>query len=116
MTNPNTFDPALVQMLTALGSMPERQDLLKTQMQYGREDSQMPMPAGMRVGGTYIASSPLEHLATALNQGVGGQRQARATQGLEQSFGQQDTARATYGDSVLRMLQQMAGGSRWEEP
>lgn len=116
----NVYDPALIQMLTQLGSMPERQDLMRTQMQYGRDDSQTPMPAGMRVGGTYIASSPLEHLAAALKQGIGGYRQGQATQGLQQSFGQQDQARNQYGNEVLRMLQQMAaqrgGGSSWEEP
>lgn len=114
----NTYDPALIQMLTQLGSMPERQDLLRTQMQYGREDTQAPMPQGMRVGGTYIASSPLEHLAAAIKQGVGSYRQGKATQGLHESFGQQDAARGQYGNEVLRMLQQMAqgGGSTWEEP
>ena len=114
----NTYDPALIQMLTQLGSMPERQDLLRQQMQYGREDSQAQSPQGMRVGGTYIASSPLEHLAAALKQGMGAYQQRKAAEGLQGTFGQQDQARGQYGDQVLQMLQRMAqgGGSAWEEP
>ena len=106
MNDPNVYDPSLIQQLVAMGAIPEQQDLAKQKMAWGREDSQMPMPAGMRVGGTYIASSPLEHLAAALKSGMGYAKQGQATGELRGLIGQQTEGRSNYAQELLRALGQ----------
>lgn len=104
MDGANVWDPALVQQLIALSSAPDQQQALQQRIQFGREDSQTPMPQGMRVGGTYVASSPLEHLAAALKQGVGLAQQRNAQGGLDESIQQQTQGRQAYGDMLGRLL------------
>lgn len=102
------MDPqAVIAQIGGLQSQPDRQALMQQQFAQGVQQQGTPSAEGMRVGGTYVAASPLEHLATALTRARGMQQQQQATQGLQRSFDTQDAGRATYrtmaiGDEARR--------------
>ena len=105
MADSNVYDPAaLAEAMARLSMAPEQQGLMKQRMQYGREDSQSQMPQGMRVGGTYVASSPLEHIAAALQRGIGLGQQRGAMGDMQGLTAQSGGDRLAY---IRQMLQQM---------
>lgn len=66
-------DPYTQQIIGA-GQIDDRIRLLMQSMQRARELQNAPSARGMSVGGTYVASSPLEHLAAAMSRYRGGKR------------------------------------------
>lgn len=102
----NVFDPALLEEMTRLGSVPDRQELLKQRIIAGRGASQTPTPQGASVGGTYMAASPLEHMASALQRAMGYGQVGQGNAGMEASFGQQDKGRLAYAQALARAMQQ----------
>src|SRR5438445_738011 len=69
------MDPELLKALTDAGMTEEQLRLLAPQLQMGQEMMQPQHAQGREVGAgpfrTFVASSPLEHLANAMREGVG---------------------------------------------
>lgn len=77
----------LIQQMAALGISPEQLGLYGKQMGRGEQLADTPMAQGRHVGNTYVASSPLEHLATAMRQYQGQKMQGQAVQGYQAQLG-----------------------------
>lgn len=101
----NVWDPALVQQLVALGGIPDQQALAMKRMEMGREDSTAQMPRGYQVGNTYMAASPMEHLAAALQRGMGVARQMGGEREYRDLIGQQAHGRNAYAAALARLFQ-----------
>lgn len=65
------FDPRLLQSMIDAGLVDEKDAALKDQLATARALRGTQMPQGRMVGNVFVASSPLEMAAAALNQGVG---------------------------------------------
>lgn len=102
----NMWDPALVQQLVSLGGIPDQQAMAMKRLEMGREDSQAAMPRGYQVGNTYMAASPMEHLAAALQKGVGIAKQRGAEREYGDLIGKQTEGRNAYAAALARLLQQ----------
>lgn len=102
----------VIAQISALGSIPDRQQQMQQQLAQGLQQRGAPSPDGSKLhtmfGDAYTAASPLEHLATALSR-VQGARQAQgAQQGLQDSFSQQDAGRGAYARMALQPGQQVS--------
>lgn len=84
---------ALLEMLAQVGTEPDAQALLMDQRQAGMAQAATPSAQGMNVGGTYRASSPLEHMAVALQRAMGGRATKQAETGYGESLKRQQAAR-----------------------
>lgn len=102
----NMWDPALVQQLVALGGVPDQQALAMKRLEMGREDAQTAMPQGRQVGNTYMAASPMEHLAAALQKGMGVARQMRGEREYGNLVNKQTEGRNAYAAALAKLLQQ----------
>jgi hypothetical protein len=111
-----TPDPdALLQQLTQAGLYPQQLAQLQRQYQLAQGFMQPQEAQGRQVGGTYVASSPLEHLSSALRPVIGAymQRQAMNREGEltgQLSSGRQAFARALQ-DSSGHPGELMPGGA-----
>jgi len=65
------MDPELLQRLAAAGMTEEQLRMLAPQLHLGMGMLQPQEAQGRNVGGTYVASSPIEHLSNAFRQMVG---------------------------------------------
>jgi hypothetical protein len=90
----NVFDPSLEVDLSGLAVLPEERGLLARLMESGRQAGATEQPKGYSVGGTYIAASPLEHLAAALTSGLGQAKERRAVSDYRATLGNERSARA----------------------
>lgn len=74
--------PEKLQAFMMTSQTPELLGMAQGDYQTGLGLSQTPSAEGQRVGGTYVAASPLEHLATAIGRVQGGRQMqgARAQQ------------------------------------
>jgi hypothetical protein len=112
MTDPNAD---LLQQLTQAGLYPQQLAQLQRQYQLAQGFMQPQEAQGRQVGGTYVASSPLEHLSSALRPVIGAymQRQAMNREGEltgQLSSGRQAFARALQ-DSSGHPGELMPGGA-----
>ena len=98
------MDEALIQQLVALGAIPEEQALMLRQADQGAGMMQTPSAQGMNVGGTFKASSPVEHLSVALQRMLGGKMQKAALSQYQGTLGKQTAGRGVYADALLKML------------
>lgn len=98
------MDEAMIQALVELGAIPEEQALLMRQADQGLAMQGAPTPQGMSVGGTYVASSPLEHLSAALQRGLGAKKQQGAEEAFRGTLGKQTQGRQGYADALMRLL------------
>jgi hypothetical protein len=64
-------NPGALQQMIDAGLFGDTSALNQEQIRLGEGMASIPTPQGQRVGGTYIAASPLEHLATAIQRGQG---------------------------------------------
>jgi hypothetical protein len=103
-TNPGALD----QMIQG-GQAPEQMQLQAQQAKRGSSLADTQQPQGMHVGGTYMASSPLEHLAAALRQGKGLSMEKQAAQAQQQALQQQGAGRLAY-------LRGIAGQGQQDQP
>jgi hypothetical protein len=85
MINANTpqISPELLAQLSEMGIAPDELDMLHQQVQRAQALRNTPGAQGREVGRTYVASSPLEHLAVGLQrvqgqQGIQGGEQSQA--------------------------------------
>lgn len=88
---------ALLEAMAAMGALPDEQALLMQQMGQGQGLMNTPGAQGQNVGGTYVASSPLEHLGVLAQRGVGAYKQKGAEQGLRDTFAKQTEGRLAFG-------------------
>jgi hypothetical protein len=109
-TNPGALD----QMMTG-GVAPEQMGLQSEQAKRGAVLASTQTPQGLHVGGTYVASSPLEHLAAAIRQGQGLSLQKNASQAQQQALQQQKQGRLAYLQGISGQGQQ-AGSESAGEP
>jgi hypothetical protein len=112
MADPNAD---LLQQLTQAGLYPQQIAQLQRQYQLAQGFMQPQEAQGRQVGGTYVASSPLEHLSNALRPVIGAymQRQAMNREGEltgQLSSGRQAFARALQ-DSSGHPGELMPGGA-----
>jgi len=98
---------ALVQYLTQMSGSPEEQSLLMRSADQGSAMQGTPSAMGQNVAGTYVASSPLEHLSVALQRVMGGQKQKGAEEAYRASITKQTAGRGKYGDALLRAFGRM---------
>ena len=95
---------ALLQALISLGAIPEEQALLMRQANQGQSMQDMPNAQGQRVGGTYVAASPLEHLSVAFNRVMGANKQRDAEEAYRASLEKQTAGRGDYAAALLKAL------------
>lgn len=100
------MDEALIQQLVALGAIPEEQALLMRQMQQGEGMMGAPSAQGMRVGSTYVASSPMEHAAVALQRYLGQRQMAEAEKGYRGTLGEQTSGRSAAAEALRKLMMQ----------
>lgn len=108
----NENDDALIQQMAALGVSPEMLGLLGRQMSQGESWMNTPTPEGRNVGHTYVAASPVEHLAAALRQGIGGQRYGAAVSGAKDQIAQNQQGIGAYGKAASSAIQQQIDALR----
>ena len=101
--------PEMLQQLIALGAIPEENATFQAQMAQGQGQMQTPGAEGMRVGGTYVAANPLEHLAVALQRGMGGRAVNQGREGIQANLAKQTAGRGGYADALIKAL--MGGGA-----
>lgn len=100
----NVWDPALLGRLMPLSGIPDEQALARQLMEFGREDSRTEMPKGYHVGGTYIAASPLEHLAAGLQRAMGTVQQRKAAANIQDLIGKQVKGRNALAEALGRRM------------
>lgn len=96
-------DPEFRRQLAAMGAIPDEQALINKEMDLGTEMAQTPLAEGTRVGHTYIAASPMSHLAVALQRYMGMRQQKQAREGMRNAFGKLTSARSNAMDRWAQM-------------
>jgi hypothetical protein len=91
----------LVEAMAQMSTIPDEQGLSMRELGMGTDLAQTPGAEGTKLGYTYVASSPLEHLAVALNRYRGIRDQQSAKQQMLDTFGRQRTGREQYGTAAL---------------
>lgn len=92
------IDPATVEQLTGLATLPQERAGALRQIRRGQDLYQTPGAEGMRVGGTYKAAHPLEHLSVALQRGMGGYNMRKGEEAMAATYPREQAgARAMYG-------------------
>ena len=84
-------NPGALQQMIDAGLFGDRAALAGQDMAQGAAMMNAPGAQGMRVGGTYVASSPLEHASVALERAMGASRMNDARQSQDQLVGQKGT-------------------------
>lgn len=121
------MDEAFIEQLVALGVIPEEQALLLRQAQQGQQAFQTPGAQGQNVGGTYVASSPLEHLGVLAQRASGAAQQGRADEGLQDTFARQTAGRGAFArqqmgqqdeetEMMKALIQALQGGTAPQGP
>lgn len=95
-------DPKTLQALVDAGLFDERSAPLQQQFGIGKSLLATPSAPGQNVGNTYVAASPLEHLATAMRQYQGVKKTNQAMQGESDLADQRGAGRLAY----LKLLAQ----------
>ena len=98
------MDEKTLSLMVALGAIPEEQALLMRQRSFGEGLTDTPMAQGRNVGHTYVASSPLEHIANAMQRVIGYRKMQGAEQGYRDTLARQTQARGAYAQSLLDAL------------
>lgn len=100
------MDPAALQQMMEAGVVPEQLALQAQQAKRGQGLADTQTPQGMQVGGSYVASSPLEHLSAAIRQGAGGVMQGKAAQAQQDALKQAIAGRTSYLQGIAGQGQQ----------
>lgn len=96
------IDPATLQKMVDAGLFDERSKPLDQKLAMGQGMMNQPMAKGQTVGNTYVAASPLEHIADAFRQYVGSRMANTAIQGEGTLADQRGQGRLAY----LKLLAQ----------
>jgi hypothetical protein len=102
------MSPEVLALLQQIAGTPEAQDLLGQQSQVGLGMFGAPSAQGQNVGGTYVASSPLEHMSVALQRAMGGKMYRGAQDEMGANVQKMGAARSA---TMADILQKMLGGS-----
>jgi hypothetical protein len=92
-------DPNVLQQMIDAGLVDDRAGVLAQQMKRAQGLMAAPGAQGMNVGGTYVAASPLEHLASAMSRIIGGQRAKGIEQQMGDLIGQKGAGRMAYANA-----------------
>lgn len=103
-------DPHLAEQMIAARLAPERAKVLDPRLALAHANFSTPTPAGQHVGGTFVASSPLEHLAAALRQGIGARQVAGVQQQREGLIGQQGVGLQAYLNAARNLGRRVPPG------
>ncbi len=103
---PEDDNALLIQQMAALGISPEMLAMLTHQIGRGENLQDTPMAQGQRVGNTYVAASPLEHMANALRQYKGAQMAKEGKGKYADQLGQNQQGIAAFGTAQNRLQQQ----------
>lgn len=95
-------DPKTLQKMVDAGLFDERSAPLQQQLSMGKNMMATPMATGQNVGNTYVAASPLEHIANAVRQAYGARQTSQAIQGENALADQRGQGRLAY----LKLLAQ----------
>lgn len=95
-------DPDTRQAMIDAGLVPQRMGVERQMADMGMGLAQTPTPEGRNVGHTYVASSPLEHLASAVRQGVGAKMSADSMKHQGHLIDQQGAGRLAYLDLLAK--------------
>jgi hypothetical protein len=98
-------DPEFAKTLAGMGVYGDSQGLLGQQLSRMHELSQVQQPEGRNVGHTYVAASPLEHMAAAMQRYKG-------MQGMQSTAAQQQALVDQDRQARMRLAQAFAQGAR----
>ncbi len=97
------MDEETLQQLVAMGVIPEEQALLYKQMGIGQEQANAPLAQGTQINGhLYVAASPMEHMAVALQRAMGARGMKKAQAGLGDTFKRQTAGRSALAQAIER--------------
>jgi hypothetical protein len=99
-----------LQMMVALGAIPEEQAMLMAQREQGEGMMSAPTPQGRQVGQAYVASSPLEHMGAALQRALGARQMRQAERGYGDTLQRQTQGRVVA--ERQRQAQEQQGGAQ----
>ena len=103
-------EPTLQKMIDA-GLFEESSNPLNQQFGIGQKMMDTPSAQGRQVGNTYVASSPLEHLANAVRQAVGARISGNAMTGEKDLATKVGAGRLAY----LKLLQKRAAAQSGQQ-
>jgi len=112
-------DAPHISEMSTLGAIPDEQGLLQNQIGQGMQQQNTPLAQGQNAGRAYVASSPLEHLAVALQRGMGGMKQREAEGQYRDTLSQQTKGReasASRANALERILLMMQRGQQPATP
>jgi hypothetical protein len=102
-----SMSPELLALLQQIAGTPEEQEMLGQEAQIGLGMLNTPGAQGMNVGGTYVASNPVEHLSVALQRAMGAKQYRGAQDEMMGNIAKQGAARSA---TMADILQKMLGG------
>ena len=105
-------DPETLQKMIDAGIFDESSKPLTQQFDIGQSMMNTPSAQGRQVGNTYVASSPLEHLANAVRQAVGARISGNAMTGEKDLATKVGEGRLAY----LKLLQKRAAAQSGQPP
>ena len=105
-------DPTTLQKMIDAGIFDESSKPLTQQFEIGQKMMDTPSAQGRQVGNTYVASSPLEHLANAVRQIVGSRISGNAMTGEKDLATKRGAGRLAY----LEMLKKRAAAQSGQQP
>lgn len=103
------LSPDILQQMIDAGLVDDQASLLAQAMARGQGLMATPGAQGMNVGGTYRASSPLEHAATALARVMGGRQVRDAEAGLRGLVDQKRVGRMAFAQNPSPVLGALSG-------
>jgi hypothetical protein len=108
-----SMSPELLALLQQIAGTPEEQEMLGQEAQIGLGMLNTPGAQGMNVGGTYVASNPVEHLSVALQRAMGAKQYRGAQDEMMGNIAKQGAARSA---TMADILQKMLGGGGQPDP
>lgn len=96
MEDLNNLSEDDIQQLMQLGVAPDQLDMLKTQMESAQKLRDRKAPQGYDTGRVYVAASPLEHLAYAMQGIKAGKEIDRDRAAQQKILAQQVRGRSTF--------------------
>lgn len=109
LANAEQQNPGALQQMIDAGLFGDRSALSAQQMGQAQGMIDTPSAQGMRVGGTYVASSPLEHAAIAMTRAMGHRQ-------MQDARAQQEGLIGGKGQGMEALIRAMAGPNQRVAP
>ena len=100
------ISPELIEIITALGSLPEQQSELQKQIDLAQQLRVGSPLKGVQAGRTFVASNPLEGLAEVLRRRQGAMDEKKLRGQFQQNLGKMDESRKLYANHLIGGLRQ----------